>query len=142
MEARLLLEVLAAVSGRITTSSEIIAMVSLVPSPTHSTFSGIQDLVIYIYQLLDTGQSVSHPSGSITSPRTGTRKRVCVCILNNKHLPRPWEKRYGMGSVELQSKICKGGTLCTGRAFWGSGLPHAFCDCDVGLKPIHFAQLS
>ena len=47
MEARLLLEVLAAVSGRITTSSEIIAMVSLVPSPTHSTSSGIQDLVIY-----------------------------------------------------------------------------------------------
>lgn len=48
IRACLFLEVLAAVSGRPTTSSEITAMVSLVISPTHPTSSGIQDPVIYI----------------------------------------------------------------------------------------------
>jgi hypothetical protein len=81
-------------------------MLSLVPRTLHQV--SIRELGYGdLHQLLDRRQSVSQPSGLITSPRPGTRKRVCVCMLNNaiKQFTTTMGKAVHDRSGELQVEM-------------------------------------
>jgi len=127
IRARLLDEILATVSG--SSYNQYTAMLSLVHSRSYQVSSRNQDRVIR-HQLLNRRQSVSHPSGLITSPRPGTRKRVCVWHVErlNKTLHTTLGKAVQHRSGELHGEIPKRRYVVTVLSLWASGLPHEFGD--------------